>query len=212
MTDDLERRLSSPPPAAPLDLDELRSGLARRAAEDGLLDVAYGFADSPLGSLTVVVTNRGLVRLSYAHEAVDEQLDDIASRVSPRVMASPERTDAVRRQLDEYFSGARQLFDVPIDWRLVRGFAGDVLRATARIPFGSVSSYREVAAEAGSPNAYRAAGNALGSNPIPIVVPCHRVLHAGGGLGGYTGGLERKQFLLRLEGALEGNDPGAAGA
>jgi methylated-DNA-[protein]-cysteine S-methyltransferase len=211
MTDDLERRLSNPPPAAPLDLDGLRSELARRAADDGLLDVAYGFADSPLGALTVIVTNRGLVRLSYAHEAVDEQLDDIASRVSPRVMASPQRTDAVRRQLDEYFSGTRDTFDVPIDWRLVRGFAGEVLRATARIPFGSVSSYREVAAEAGSPNAYRAAGNALGSNPIPIVVPCHRVLHAGGGLGGYTGGLERKRFLLRLEGVLGGNDRGAAG-
>ena len=95
-------------------------------------------------------------------------------------------------------------FEVPIDWRLVRGFAGDVLRATARIPFGETSSYREVAAAAGSPNAYRAAGNALGSNPVPIVVPCHRVLHAGGGLGGYTGGLDRKRYLLTLEGALPG--------
>ena len=93
---------------------------------------------------------------------------------------------------------------MPIDWRLVRGFAGDVLRATARIPFGGVSSYREIAAAAGSPNAYRAAGNALGSNPVPIVVPCHRVLHAGGGLGGYTGGLERKRYLLQLEGVLPG--------
>jgi len=100
---------------------------------------------------------------------------------------------------------------VPIDWRLVRGFRGDVLRATSRIPFGAVSSYREVATEAGSPNAYRAAGNALGSNPIPIVVPCHRVLHTGGGLGGYTGGLERKEYLLRLEGVLEGNDPAPIG-
>jgi methylated-DNA-[protein]-cysteine S-methyltransferase len=112
----------------------------------------------------------------------------------------------VRRQLDEYFAGARRGFDVPIDWQLVRGFAGQVLRATARIPFGSLSTYRGVAAEAGSPNAYRAAGNALGSNPIPIVVPCHRVVHADGGLGGYTGGLERKRFLLTLEGVLEGND------
>ena len=200
MTDDLERRLSAPLPATALDLDGLRARLARRAAADGLLDVAYGFADSPLGPLTVIVTGRGLVRLSYADEAVDEQLDEIATRVSPRILEAPERTDAVRRQLDEYFAGSRRRFDVPIDWRLVRGFAGDVLRATARIPFGSISSYREVASEAGSPNAYRAAGNALGSNPIPIVVPCHRVLHAGGGLGGYTGGLERKRFLLRLEG------------
>ena len=211
MTDELERRLSEPMTSASLDLARLREGLARRAARDGLLDVAYGYADSPLGPLTVIVTPRGLVRLSYVHDAVDEQLDEIATRVSPRIMEAPERTDAVRRQLDEYFAGSRRRFDVPIDWRLVRGFAGQVLRATARIPFGSISSYREVATEAGSPNAYRAAGNALGSNPIPIVVPCHRVLHAGGGLGGYTGGLERKRFLLRLEGVLDGNDPAPAG-
>jgi methylated-DNA-[protein]-cysteine S-methyltransferase len=211
MTDDLERRLSASMPPAALDLAALRAEIARRAADEGVLDVAYGFADSPLGPLTVMVTRRGLVRLSYAHEAIDEQLDEIATRVSPRVLEAPERTDAVRRQLDEYFSGSRHRFEVPIDWRLVRGFAGEVLRATARIPFGAVSSYREVATEAGSPNAYRAAGNALGSNPIPIVVPCHRVLHAGGGLGGYTGGLERKRFLLRLEGVFPGNDPAAAG-
>ena len=211
MTDDLERRLSALPIASPLDLEGFRSELARRAAGEGVLDVAYGVADSPLGPLTVIVSDRGLVRLSYAHEAVDEQLDEIARRVSPRILASPDRTDAVRRQLDEYFAGDRHRFDVPIDWRLVRGFTGAVLRATARIPFGAVSSYREVATEAGSPNAYRAAGNALGSNPIPIVVPCHRVLHSGGGLGGYTGGLERKEYLLRLEGVLEGNDPAPAG-
>jgi methylated-DNA-[protein]-cysteine S-methyltransferase len=180
----------------------MRGRLARRAADAGLLDVAYGTADSPLGPLTVMVTRRGLVRLSYSGEGIDDQLDELARRVSPRILAAPERTDEVRRQLDEYFSGARHAFDLPIDWRLVRGFAGEVLRATARIPFGGVSSYREVAAAAGSPNAYRAAGNALGTNPIPIVVPCHRVLHAGGGLGGYTGGLERKRYLLGLEGVL----------
>jgi methylated-DNA-[protein]-cysteine S-methyltransferase len=210
MTDELERRLAGTPQPG-IDLNALRVELARRAASAGILDVAYGIADSPLGPLTVMVTPRGLVRLSYAHEAVDEQLDDVARRISPRILEAPERTDAVRRQLDEYFVGARQRFDVPIDWSLVRGFAGDVLRATSRIPFGSVSSYREVAAEAGSPNAYRAAGNALGSNPIPIVVPCHRVLHAGGGLGGYTGGLERKRFLLHLEGVMDGNDPATLG-
>ena len=202
MTDDLERRLARPPTAT-LDMDSLRAALARRAADDGLLDVAYGTYDSPLGPLTLVVTPRGLVRLSYAQEAVDEQLDEIAARISPRILHAPARTDAVRRQLDDYFGGTRHDFDVPVDWRLVRGFAGDVLKATARIPFGAVSSYREVATEAGSPNAYRAAGNALGSNPIPIVVPCHRVLHAGGGLGGYTGGLDRKRYLLRLEGVLQ---------
>lgn len=201
MTDDLERRLGQPP-ASTLDMIALRAALARRAANDGLLDVAYSTYESPLGPLTLAVTPRGLVRVSYAHEAVVEQLDEIAARISPRILHAPARTDGVRRQLDAYFGGTRQDFDVPIDWRLVRGFAGDVLRATARIPFGAVSSYREVATEAGSPNAYRAAGNALGSNPVPIVVPCHRVLHAGGGLGGYTGGLDRKRFLLRLEGVL----------
>jgi len=203
MTDDLERRLAAGTDAV-LDLAALRARLARRAADEGLLDVAYGVAESPLGPLTVMVTPRGLVRLSYPGEGIDEQLAELAARVSPRILEAPERTDDVRRQLDAYFSRKRTTFDLPIDWRLVRGFAGQVLQATARIPFGSVSSYRDIATRAGSPNAYRAAGNALGSNPIPIVVPCHRVLHAGGGLGGYTGGLERKRYLLELEGVLGG--------
>lgn len=201
MTDELERRLAAASVPSP-DLADVRRRLARRAADEGLLDVAYGVHDSPLGPLTVMVTPRGLVRLSYPGEGIDDQLEELAVRISPRILEAPERTDEVRRQLDAYFAGRSHGFDVPIDWRLVRGFAGDVLRATARIPFGSVSSYREIAADAGSPNAYRAAGNALGSNPVPIVVPCHRVLHAGGGLGGYTGGLDRKRYLLRLEGVL----------
>lgn len=201
MSDELERRLRGGD-APPIDLDAFRRDLSRRAADEGLLDVAYALHDSPLGSLTVMVTPRGLVRLSYHGEAVGEQLAELAQRVSPRILESPERTDAVRRQLDDYFDGRRRRFEVPIDWSLVRGFAGEVLRATARIPFGAVSTYREVAAEAGSPGAYRAAGNALGRNPVPIVVPCHRVVHAGGGLGGYTGGLDRKRYLLQLEGVL----------
>lgn len=203
MTDDLERRLRTGDLPA-LDLERFRQALSERAADAGLLDVAYGTLDSPLGRLTVMVTPRGLVRLSYPGEEVEVQLGELAARVSPRILAAPERTDEVRRQLDDYFAGRRREFEVPIDWRLVRGFAGAVLRATSRIPFGAVSTYREVAAEAGSPNAYRAAGNALGSNPVPIVVPCHRVLHAGGGLGGYTGGLDRKRYLLELEGVLAG--------
>ena len=203
MSDELERRLSSRG-TPDLDVEQLRAVLARRAAADGLLDVAYGTYDSPLGPLTVFVTPRGLVRLSYPGETIDDQLDELAVLISPRVMAAPDRTDDVRRQLDAYFGGTRRDFELPIDWRLLRGFRADVLRATSRIPFGSVVSYRDVAAAAGSANAYRAAGNALGSNPIPIVVPYHRVVHSGGGLGGYTGGLERKQFLLRLEGVLDG--------
>ncbi len=209
MTRDMETRLTdSLAPSTSPDLVRLRASLARRAADEGLLDVAYGSYASPLGPLTLIVTPRGLVRLSYPGEGIANQLDELAQRVSPRILEAPERTDAVSRQLEEYFSGERRTFELPIDWRFVRGFAGNVLRATARIPFGSVSSYRSVAAQAGSPNAYRAAGNALGSNPVPIVVPCHRVLHAAGGLGGYTGGIDRKRFLLRLEGVL----PAAPGA
>lgn len=204
MSDDLERRLAAArEDVPPVDLLRLRAELSRRAAASGLLDVAYGTVDSPVGTLTVFVTPRGLVRLSYPGEPLDAQLGELATAVSPRILAAPERTDAVRRQLDEYFAGERRTFDVPVDWRLLRGFREAVLRATARIPFGATSSYRDVAAAAGSPNAYRAAGTALGSNPVPIVVPCHRVLHAGGGLGGYTGGLDRKRHLLRLEGVLE---------
>jgi methylated-DNA-[protein]-cysteine S-methyltransferase len=204
VTDDLERRLAAEMDVPAIDTDVLRAAIARRAAEDGLLDVAYGTYESPLGPLTVFVTPRGLVRLSYPGEPIESQLDELAALISPRVMAAPERTDEVRRQLDGYFGGTRRDFELPVDWRLLRGFRGQVLKATARIPFGQVSSYREIATRAGSPNAYRAAGNALGSNPVPIVVPCHRVLHAGGGLGGYTGGLERKRFLLALEGVLPG--------
>ena len=202
MTDELERRLAADVPGPTLDLAVLSDRLAAAAAELGLLDVALGTVDSPLGTLTVLVTPRGLLRVSYPGEDVTKQVAEVAERVSPRILRAGGRTDPVRRQLDDYFAGRRRSFEVPIDWRLVRGFAGRVLRATARIPFGSVSSYREVATVAGSPNAYRAAGNALGSNPIPIVVPCHRVLHAGGGLGGYTGGLDRKRHLLKLEGVL----------
>jgi methylated-DNA-[protein]-cysteine S-methyltransferase len=201
MSDDLERRLRSSPAAA-LDLDRLREALADRAADAGLLDVAYGTHESPLGTLTVFVTPHGLAGIAYPDEPIERQVEEVAETISPRVMAAPERTDGVRRQLDEYFAGDRHRFDVPIDWRALHGFREQVLRATARIPFGQVSTYREIATEAGSPNAYRAAGNALGSNPVPIVVPCHRVLHAGGGLGGYTGGLDRKRFLLGLEGVV----------
>jgi methylated-DNA-[protein]-cysteine S-methyltransferase len=177
--------------------------LAARAAAEGLVDVAYAVTPSPFGDLVVAVTRRGLVRLAYPNEEPGAVLEELAARVSPRVLEVPGRLDPLRRQLDEYFAGRRTRFETAVDLSLVRGFTREVLRATRRIPFGSVRTYRDVAMRAGSPNAYRAAGNALGSNPIPIVVPCHRVVHAGGGLGGYTGGLERKVHLLQLEGVLE---------
>jgi len=188
---------------AALDLPADTPELSERAEAEGLLDVAYTSVDSPLGPLVVAATPKGLVRVSYTDfRGEDEVLEELAARVSPRVLEAPARLDPVRRELDEYFEGRRQAFDVPIDWSYLAGFTREVLRATARIGFGDVSSYAGVAAEAGSPRAVRAAGNALGANPMPVVVPCHRVLRTGGKLGGYTGGLERKEFLLRLEGAL----------
>lgn len=198
---DLERRLASVTDDPP-DLDRLQAELARRAERAGLLDVAYASADSPLGRLAIFVTRRGVVRVAYENEPEDVVLQEMADGVSPRLLRDPRRTDTARTELDEYFSGSRRAFDLPIDWSLVHGFAVGVLRATAQVPFGSVTTYGGVARSAGSPRAARAAGNALGSNPIPILVPCHRVLHADGSLGGYTGGLERKRFLLTLEASL----------
>jgi len=200
---DIERRLTRGV-APELDAVRLSEELGRRAVDAGLADVAYGSMDSPVGELLVAVTDRGLVRVAFASEPSDEVLEELAARVSPRVLRLPRRTDAARRELNEYFAGDRHRFDLPLDWSLVRGFAEGVLRATASVPFGSVTTYQQMAEAAGSPRASRAAGNALGSNPIPIVVPCHRVLHSGGGLGGYAGGLDRKRYLLSLEGSLPG--------
>lgn len=171
-------------------------------AADPAAEVAYATVDSPVGRLVVAATAAGLVRLSFGDEDLDAVLDGMAARLSPRIVEAPARLDEARRELDEYFAGQRRAFAIPIDWTLTAGFARRILESTARIPFGSVRTYRDVAAEAGNPKATRAAGNALGSNPIAIVVPCHRVLRTGGGLGGYGGGLPTKEFLLRLEGAL----------
>ena len=176
--------------------------LTDAAGREGLIDVAYSWVDSPLGRLLVARTDKGLARISYVGEHEDLILEDLAARISPRVLEAPARVDDVRRELDEYFDGRRRGFDVPLDWSLTSGFGRRVLKATARIPFGKASSYQRVAAAAGSPGGSRAAGNALGANPIPIVVPCHRVLRTGGALGGYTGGLDKKTWLLTLEGYL----------
>lgn len=174
--------------------------VAEAATAAGLLDVAYATLDTPVGTLLLAATPGGLVRLAYAGaDQQDTLLADLAARISPRVLAAPRRLDEPRRELDEYFRGARRRFEIELDWRLLSAFGRRVLRATAAIPYGSVSTYTEVAREAGSPRGARAAGNALGANPLPIVLPCHRVLHAGGGLGGYTGGLEHKRTLLAIE-------------
>jgi len=199
---ELERRLGRPPASAPFDVRAATTVLAQRAVESGLADVAYGWLDSPLGKLIVAVTPRGLVRIAYEREAEEDVLQELAEGVSPRVLRLPERTDAARRELEGYFAGTLRRFDLPIDWSLVHGFAVGVLKATSRVPFGHVATYGEMAASAGSPRAARAAGNALHINPIPIVVPCHRIVPASGGIGGYGGGEDRKRFLLALEGAL----------
>jgi methylated-DNA-[protein]-cysteine S-methyltransferase len=174
-----------------------------RAAEDGLLDIAYATADSPFGPLLLAQTRRGLVRVGLPNQDSDELLVDLAERVSPRVLEAPRELDEVRRELDLYFEGKLDSFDLPLDWRLSGGFRQRVLRAINRIPYGQTRSYTEMARKAGNERAVRAAGTACGSNPIPLVVPCHRVLRTGGALGGYGGGLPMKQALLELEGVLD---------
>jgi methylated-DNA-[protein]-cysteine S-methyltransferase len=185
----------APPP-------ELLDRLVARAADEGLLDVAYARVDSPLGPLIAARTPRGIVRLAYEDWSGGEAavVGDLAARLSPRVLEAPARLDDVRRELDEYFAGRRNTFDIPVDFGLVRtDFGRRVLQATARIPFGQTGTYATVAQGAGNVAAVRAAGTALGRNPIPIIVPCHRVLRTGGALGGYTGGVEKKEHLLALE-------------
>ncbi|HET9094396.1 MAG TPA: methylated-DNA--[protein]-cysteine S-methyltransferase [Solirubrobacteraceae bacterium] len=171
----------------------------------GLIDVSYVIEDSPVGPLLLAATAEGLVCVDYliGEGAVDRSLEQLATRLSPRVVRAPRRLDAPRRELDEFFGGRRRDFELPLDLSLIRpGFTRRVLEQTARIPFGSTMSYKAVASLAGNERAFRAAGSALGSNPLPIVVPCHRVLHSGGGLGGYTGGLHIKRRLLAIEGVL----------
>jgi methylated-DNA-[protein]-cysteine S-methyltransferase len=165
-------------------------------------DVAFAVIDSPLGDLLLAATDHGLVRLAYVPDGPEPVLADLVDQVSPRLARRPARVAAAARELDEYFSGQRRRFDIRLDWRLTAGFGRAVLEATATIPYGEVGTYGEVARGAGSPGAARAAGGALGANPIAIVIPCHRVVRSGGALGGYGGRPERKRYLLELEGAL----------
>jgi methylated-DNA-[protein]-cysteine S-methyltransferase len=194
---DLDARLRRGP-ANPAPVSEL----ADRAAAEGVLDVAFASVDSPIGPLLVVATERGLARVGFPDEPRDDVLAAVAKRISPRVVEAPARLDDIRRELDEYFSGARHEFDMALDWSAVGPFGRQVLDACAAIPYGATDTYAGLAVKIGAPRAARAVGNALGANPIPIVVPCHRVLRTGGGLGGYGGGLPIKAHLLRLEGAL----------
>jgi methylated-DNA-[protein]-cysteine S-methyltransferase len=180
----------------------LAERLSGEAAGRGLLDVAVAEVDSPLGRLLVAVTSRGLLRVAFEEEERDRVLAQIAREISPRILESAAATDEARRELEEFFEAQRTRFGLRVDRRLIHGMARDVLRATSRIPYGQMSTYGTVARRIGRPTASRAVGRALGSNPIPIVIPCHRVIGAGGSLTGYAGGLERKVALLELEGSL----------
>ena len=198
----IERALrESAPVAGEAAAEAAAAGLATRADEAGVLDVAWSTLDTPVGEMLVASTRRGLVRVGLPRESFDEVLEGLAARVSPRLLELPARTDEARRELDEYFAGDRRNFDLPLDWRLARGgFSGRVLHNLRRIPYGRAITYAEAAAKAGNPRGSRAAGNACGSNPIPVVVPCHRVVRTGGAVGNYGGGPEMKRFLLDLEG------------
>lgn len=188
---------------AAIDADTWRrvtAELAQRAEADGLVDVAFERHDSPLGPIVIAATRAGIVRVGLPSEEEEAVLEELARRLSGRVLRAPRvELTAAREQLDEYFERRRTAFDVALDWRLTTGFRRQVLDATAAIPYGHTASYAQVAAEAGSPRAVRAAGTALATNPLPILVPCHRVLKSGGALGQYRGGVAAKAVLIKLE-------------
>ncbi len=196
----LERSLKGAIAAA--DPAEATRGLLARAEREGLIDVAYATVASPFGRLLVAQTDRGVVSLGLPNLPDDEFLTALSEGVSPRVLESPAQLDAARRQLDAYFEGRRHAFDLPVDWRLSHGFRGRVLHNVALIPYGDTITYATLARKAGNPRAFRAAGTACGHNPIPLIVPCHRVVRSDGEPGSYGGGPEMKRALLQLEGAL----------
>lgn len=186
-------------PVAEPDLTQLRSRLAAEAGD--LIDIAYRTLDSPVGDLLLAATRTGLVRVAFRSEGFDAVLEDLAERIGARVLEAPARLDAAALQLDEYFRGDRRSFDLPLDRSLSIGFRGEVQAWLPHIGYGRTLSYKQVAEQVGRPKAVRAVGTACAHNPLPVVVPCHRVLRSDGGLGGYLGGLEAKRTLLALEAA-----------
>jgi methylated-DNA-[protein]-cysteine S-methyltransferase len=199
--DPLTGELARAYPVDDADLARLHRRLAAAAADAGVLDVAYRTVDSPVGPLLLAATEAGLVRVAFAVEDHDNVLQGLADRISPRVLAGPERLDVVARELDEYFAGRRHEFDLALDWRLSAGFRREILGRIRDIGYGHTATYASLAREAGNPKAVRAVGGACATNPLPVVVPCHRVLRTDGTLGGYVGGLDAKRALLGLEAA-----------
>ena len=199
MTSDITGWLTDVPTDDEQTLARLRARLVDAAESEGLVDVGYRTLDTPVGSLLLAATARGLVRVAYPRQDHDRVLAELAKTVSPRVLLAPRRLDEVSRQLDEYFARNRTTFDVPLDLRLTEGFRRTVLAHLPAIAYGHTESYAEVAAAAGSPRAVRAVGTACANNPLPVVVPCHRVVRSDGSFGGYVGGPDAKRALLALE-------------
>lgn len=197
-TTDLAQRLRLAPTP---ELEGLHARLVEQAASGDLLDVAYRTIDTRLGSLLLAATPGGLVRVAYAREGHDRVLAALAERVSPRLLHAPGPLDPAARQIEEYLAGRRRRFDLPLDFALSARFRRVVLGHLAEIPYGSTATYASVAAASGSPKAVRAVGTACATNPLPVVVPCHRVVRSDGTLGGYVGGEEAKRALLAIEGA-----------
>lgn len=186
-------------PVDDADLAALHARLVDRAQDAGLVDVAYRTVDSPVGPLLLATTESGLVRVAFAREGFDAVLETLAVRIGSRVLEIPARLDRVAGELEEYFAGRRRAFDLPLDFSLSAGFRSTVQHYLPQIGYGTTQSYREVAEHVGNPRAVRAVGTACATNPLPVVVPCHRVLRSDGTLGGYLGGPEAKSTLLTLE-------------
>lgn len=191
-------------------LARLHAGLVARAQADGLLDVAYRVVDSPVGRLLVAAGEHGVLRVAFEVQDHDAALADLAARVSPRVLEGGHRLDPVLRELDEYFTGRRRTFDVPLDLRLATGFRREVVAALPRVAYGATASYAQVAASAGRARAVRAVGTACARNPLPLLLPCHRVVRSDGTPGRYAGGDDAKALLLTLERAAAVPGPGRA--
>lgn len=201
MSDTLVQVLEGPTAGEQPHLEALHARLLERAKAGDVLDVTYRTVDSPVGSLLVAATRDGVVRVAFEVEDHERVLESLGTTIGPRILRGGERLDVLARELDDYFAGHRRGFDVPLDLRLARGFRRAVLQHLEKIPYGATESYAQVAVAAGSPRAVRAVGSACATNPLPIVIPCHRVLRSDGALGGYLGGLPAKERLLALEAA-----------
>lgn len=207
MSENVIELLTTPEGAEAAHVDVLRQRLAETASAHGLIDVAYRTIETPVGNLLLAATDLGVVRVAYAVEGHEAVLDSLSSSIGSRVLQERKRFDGLCAQLDGYFAGRRRVFEVTLDLRFTRGFRHEVLTALRSIPFGTTESYAAVAAATGRPAAVRAVGTACATNPVPVLVPCHRVVRSDGGVGGYLGGPAAKRWLLDLERDTAGATP-----